>query len=404
MSRTDNATKPMRVQKRLLQFNALPFAFGDLADESYTATFKGESQSYTNNAHGSYYPTLGEFGKLETSEFTATISISTREVSREDRVPFFKFIKRQLAQSGKLWAVQNGTDVIWTNARVVSINEVLSFKTETDMLRLSVTFELIDGYWVMASKTRTFLCEYCPGNFQEFDPYYCWDYRDMAGRCDARGKTVCHPCIEALYEAPSMEKCKGQPLCHFPAVYTFHDDGHGEHTPSLVDIFSDVCPNNYHITYDCEREKEYFCFDATWGNKYRLDARELNNRTEIHYCSKTDLPTEMVRIRLSGNFNSPLITVNGDSVSIGRSLAGTAPFSHQGIITIGFGTQIYTNEYGNYREPEAHAQEVSPNSYQIDRTNTPMFQLMPGDNTIVIEGNVKGEDAFAYIQPVEITF
>lgn len=404
MSRTDNATKPMRIQKRLLQFNSLPFAYGDLTDESYTSTFKGESQSYTNNAHGSYYPTLGEFGKLETSEFTATISISTREVSREDRVPFFKFIKRQLAQSGKLWAVQNGTDVIWTNARVVSINEVLSFKTETDMLRLSVTFELVDGYWVMASRTRTFLCEYCPGNFQEFDPYYCWDTRDLVGRCDATGKAVCHPCIDALYEPPHIQKCEGQPLCHFPAVYTFHDEKNDDHTPSLVDIFSGTCPNNYHITYDCEREKEYFCFDATWGKKYHLDARGIYNKTTVHFCSKTDLPTDMVRIRLSGNFLSPKVTVNGDSVHIGVGSNGYPPLNSKGILTIGYGTQIRKNENNNYRDPDYGGGEISPNDYLIVRTNTPMFQIMPGDNTITVEGNVKGEDAFIYIDPVEITF
>lgn len=402
MSRTDNATKPMRIQKRLLQFNSLPFAYGDLTDESYTSTFKGESQPYTNNAHGSYYPTLGEFGKLETSEFTATISISTKEVGREDRVPFFKFIKRQLAQSGKLWAVQNGTDVIWTNARVVSINEVLSFKTETDMLRLSVTFELIDGYWVMASRTRTFLCEYCPGNFREFDPYYCWDTHDLLGRC---GSAIsCHPCIEALYEPPTLSKCVGDPLCYFPVIYTFEDRNKNTHVPSLVDIFSDTCPNNYHVNYDCEEEKKRFCFDETWGYKYRLRSDKSTNTTTIHFCSKTDLPTNMVRVRLMGHYITPTIKINDDNLVIGKQTDTKPPLNTDGILTVGYGVQIYHNAPGNYRDPEFGKAELTSNLWEIVRDNTPMFQVMPGDNTITVSGNQRGKDAFVYIQPIEITF
>lgn len=399
-TRTDNAIKPMRVQKRLLQFNSLPFAYGDLSDESYTSTFKGTTQSYTNNAHGGYYPTLGEFGKLETTEMTATLSISTKKVSREDRVPFFKFIKRQLAKSGKLWAVQNGTDIIWANARVLSVNEVLGFKSETDMLRLSVTFELIDGYWVMASKTRTFLCEYCPGNFQMFDPYYCWDINDLAGSCTDQNNGFCHPCPEKLYEPPVQIKCKAQPLCYYPAIYPKHNEQRDIHIPSLVDIFSDICPNNYFLNYDCEAEKERFCFDATWGIKHRLHSNKVNNKTTIHFCSRTDLPTEMVRVRLLGEFSNPRVTINGDSVQIGS--AATSSYNSNGILTIGYGPAVYSNEWGNMRDPDAKKQEI--NTSLITRSNTPMFMVMPGDNTVTVENNNKGVDSYVYIQPIEITY
>lgn len=399
-NRTDNAIKPMRVQKRLLQFNSLPFAYGSLSDESYTSTFKGTTQPYTNNAHGGYYPTLGEFGKLETTELTATISISTKAVSREDRVPFFKFIKRQLAKSGKLWAVQNGTDIIWTNARVISVNEVLTYKSETDMLRLSVTFELIDGYWVMASRTRTFLCEYCPGSFQMFDPYYCWDVNSITGSCTDTSNGICHPCPETLYEPPVIGKCNANPLCHFPTIYPLNNQKHGTYTPSLVDIFSDVCPNNYFLKYDCDAEKEWFCFDAAWGNKYRLDARHVKNTTTIHFCSRTDLPTEMIRLRLMGNFVNPEITINGDILQIGSS--ETQSYFANGILTIGYGAAVYANEWGNMRDPDLNKTELSPSLLQ--RSNTPLFQIMPGDNTITVSNNDKGKDAYIYVQPVEITY
>lgn len=390
---TSNMAKPIRVHKRLLQFNALPFAFGVVTGQNYTSTFKGQSQSYTNNAHGSYFPTLGDFGKLETSEFTATIAVKATTIAREDRLHFFRYIKRQLATSGKLWAVQNGTELIWTNARVVSVNEILDSPYETDILRLSITFELIDGYWVMASRTRTWLCEYCPANFTTFDPFYCWDDNEVAGRCDATGASACYPCIN--YERPMIKECDYQPLCFFPIINTARDGDGNVVAPSLVDIYSPTCPNEYFIDYSCEREAERFCYDAGWGRKYHLDARNPKNRTDIEYCSKTDLPTDFVRIRLQGKFAGTVrVQVNDDFVEI-------KDFVHEGIITLGYGTQISTAL--SDRDPYFGYADISRNG-NVYRSNTPMFQIEPGINYITISGNVKGESSYAYILPQELTY
>lgn len=390
-----NSNTPLRVYKRLLQFNALPFAFGELEEQSYTTTFKGETQSYTNNAHGGYFPTLGEFGKLNVSEFNATVTLSLKNIGCEDKIRFLRYVKRQLAKSGKLWATQNGVELIWTNARCTSINEVVTFPGDTDKLRLGLSFELIDGYWVLASKTRTFLCEYCPERFEDFDPYYCWDINDLAGVCDPSGVSKCYPCLNNLYEPVKFEGCDWKPLCNFPLKQRYHKQD-GSTIPSLTEIFGPMCPNNYAIDYSCEREKEYFCFDASWGSKFRLRADGVNNETEITFCSRTDIPSDFVRIRLLGRFDNPSIEVNGDKVWVGST---SNPQHINGILTVGFGTRVYTTS--DRRDPEANTVNLEANT---NRTNTPMFQFKPGINTIKITGNHLREDAFAYIQPVEITY
>ena len=387
---SNNSNTPLRVHKRLLQFNMLPFSFGELEEQSYTSTFKGETQSYTNNAHGGYFPTLGEFGRLNVSEFNATVTLSLKKLGCDDKIRFIRYAKRQLAQSGKLWATQNGVELIWANARCTSINEVVTFPGDADKLRLGLSFELIDGYWVMASRTRTFLCEYCPERFQDFDPYYCWDVNDLSGVCDPSGVSKCYPCLNNLYEPVEMEGCDWKPLCTFPLKNRYKD------IPSLTDIFGPLCPNNYAINYSCEKEKEYFCFDAAWGHKFRLKADLPNNETTITFCSKTDIPSDFVRIRLLGQFTNPSITINGDTVWIGTT---NNPQYLNGITTVGFGTQVYTTN--DRKDPEKNRVDIES---LTSRTNTPMFQIKPGINTITIKGNKAWEDAFVYIQPIEITY
>ena len=429
---------PLRVQKRLLQFNQLPFAFGEIAQQTYTATFKGEVQPYTNAAHGGYYPSLNDYGKLQTSSFEAELSISFNGIECNEKVRYFRFIKRQLSKSGKLFATQGGNEIIWTNARVVSINEVVDNPTEKDMLHLNVSFELIDGYWRIASRTRAFFCEYCPDRFQDFDPTYCFDATDLVGACDESGASRCVPCEMNIYEPPAYEGCNWRPMCNYSKK-------------ALDEMFGDNCANRWAINYSCELEKDYFCFDVPWGRKFRLRADSNYNVTHIQFCSKTDFPTEFVRIRLAGNFNSPKIyhisewseytRVDNPSGSpkaqgwyertrTGAYVPSTADRVHKGItyyrytpadpkwtaidsiepktpvmvngiMTVGFGPEIYKTS--STRDPESK-EGYADLSQMFNRTNTPFFQLNPGMNDFVIIGNNVSEDAFAYFEPIEITW
>lgn len=378
------ATKnSLRVQKRLLQFNDITFAFGEISSSSYAATFKGDVQNYTNAAHGGYYPSMGDFQKLETTGFEADLAFDFSGIACDEKVRYARYIKRQLAKSGKLFATQYGSQLIWTNARVVSINELLDTPTERDMLRLSVSFELIDGYWRLCSRTRAFLCEYCPENFQDFDPYYCFDTTDLLGQCDETGSSKCIPCEFNLYDPPEFEGCTGKPMCNYSAK-------------ELESMFGNNCANRWHIDYSCEKEADFFCFDVPWGHKYRLPSDSNYNEHEFVFCSRTDLPTEFVRIRLSGVFNNPWVEVNGDKVWVKPD---TPMLPINGVITFGFGPEIYRTD--NVRDGETNAQDVTN---RFLRTNTPFFQLNPGPNTIKVGGNMYHKDSYIYIEPVEITF
>lgn len=421
-----------------MQFNQLPFAFGEVSQQSYTAAFKGEVQPYTNAAHGGYYPSLNDWGKLQTSTFDAELALSFNGIECDEKVRYFRFIKRQLSKSGKLFATQGGNEIIWTNARIVSINEVVDAPNEKDMLRLNVSFELIDGYWRIASRTRAFFCEYCPARFQDFDPNYCFDATDLVGACDETGASKCIPCEMNLYEPPVFEGCDWKPMCNYSKK-------------QIDQMFGDNCANRWAINYSCELEKDFFCFDVPWGRKFRLRADSNYNTTHVQFCSKTDFPTEFVRIRLLGNFENPKIyqvenyreyqeitNPSGSPKAQGwyeksktgvyslseatRVHKGITYYKHtpadprwdtvdsiepksnvmvNGIMTVGFGPEIYKT--ASYRDPESSEGYVDL-SQSFNRTNTPFFQIEPGMNDFVIVGNTRGEDAFVYFEPVEITW
>lgn len=416
---------PLRIQKRLLQFNQLVFAFGWITDPSYTVSFKGETQTYTNAAHGGYFPTFGEFGKLNVAEFSATIAFDFKKIECEDREQYARYIKRELARAGKLWATQNGGEIIWTNARVLSINEVVNVPEETDMLRLNVTFELIDGYWRVTKPTRTFLCEdFCVNRFKDFDPYYCIDPDEMVGQCGKDGTSRCFPCLQNLFKAPVIIGCydkdtptryedtiKYHPLCWYKKE-------------DLRQMFSASCPNNHYIDYSCEAEEAWFCYDAAWGKKFRLRADDKNNQnvTRIQFCARTDLPTQMVRIRLKGDWRNNSIIIRqldpkhmaeyaalpgnvmaDDKYVVDSLRIGTPqnPFSPgESVVTSGYGVNTYLSY--DLKHPDRDIIEILPE--RIVRSNTPTFEVQPGINVFEITGNLYHSDAYVYIETIDITY
>lgn len=405
---TSNNKRSLRVQKRLLQFNNIPFAFGEVVNPSYSAAFKGSTQPYTNATHGGYYPRMGEYGVLQTSQFDAELDFSFQGIECDDKVRYARFIRRQFAKSGPLFATQSGNEVIWTNARVVSINEVMDAPTQRDVLKLNVTFELVDGYWRYASRTRAFICEYCPASFAQFDDGYCIDATDFAGKCSKAGTIACLPCeidmsqpapVSTCAWVPGHDELGWKPLCNFS-------------DKERSQMFGQNCANRYFIKYDCDMEKEYFCFDTPWGRKFHLDARNNYNETEIIYCSKTDIPTSFVRMRLVGKFLNPSIKVQeikkydlktGEPIWVDKDVishkALTSFVSVDGMITFGFGPEIYTST--SMRQPNDNRIEVGQN---YDKTNTPMFEFSPGYNRIIVSGNELRKDSWLYVEEIPITY
>lgn len=412
--------RPVRVQKRLLQFNQLPFAFGEVTEQAYSVAFKGESQNYTNNAHGSYYPTLGEPAMLQSSTFRATVDIDFRQITCEDKIRYARFIKRQLSRSGKLWAVQNAVELIWTNARVIDIDENVDDAESKDILRIGIQFELMDGVWRLAKRTRTFICtDYCAARFQDFDDQFCEDLYDYEGVCSDNSCVACTP---AVYNTPEYQGCIWRPLCQF-ALYqnnqiidpngtphiTTNENGDKviEYPkiiiPSLYNLFGVSCSNRCFINYSCKCESQQFCDDATWGRKFTLRADQPVNTTCFTFCARTDLPTTAVRVRLVGGFTSQTrIEINGDVVDLSNAI-----MEHDNMaITIGFGPLVYVvyegdGQIGNVKYPMKNGQDVTK---LTRRSNTPMFQINPGKNFVKITGNKKGVSSKVYIEPIDLTF
>lgn len=374
-----NSQRNIRLQKRVLQFNNLVFSYDENSTISYTSSFKGESVPYTNALHGSYYPNFGEWGKLETSEIEVELVFDFRHFNSEnDYIRYMRFIKRELGRSGKLWAVQGGSEVVWANARVLSINEV-NADYETNKLHLSVQFELIDGFWVLASQTRTFLADYDVKDFVDFDTNYCYSLSDLAGGCD-RGLS-CFPCNKVEQEHNYPNDTAYRPLCQFSKA-------------ELTKMLSVSCPGSYIIKYDCDMEADRFCYDTSWGERKRLRKTALNygNTTEYTFCSRTDIPTELVRVTLVGSFENPSVTINDRTVTISGSFQNQA-------ITIGEGLNVSLSD--DIRAPYS-AQTSLVN--QTTFSGVPYFQMNPGVNTIKVTGNKYGENSFVYLQPVELSY
>lgn len=75
-----------------------------------------------------------------------------------------------------------------------------------------------------------------------------------------------------------------------------------------------------------------------------------------------------------------------------------------GVMTIGFGPEIYSTDNPRSGEKNQDGSEATEISTMFSRSNTPYFQVMPGMNDIVVVGNQKGSDAFIYVEPVETTW
>lgn len=393
------ANRPIKLQKRLLQFNGVPFAYGELTDSNYSIVTKGDSQTYTNNAHGAYFPTFGEYAKLEPTTYTTSLDINFKKLACEDKIRYAKFIKRQFMQSGKLWAIQNGVELIWQDARVTQITESKDQPNERDLYRIDVTFELLNGYWTMAKDTRTFLCEYCPNRFEDFDPKFCFDAHDYYGVCTDDNN--CLPCDINLRHEPEYQACEWKPLCEFPLYNKRKSTDRGGNRiiiPSRYDMFGVNCANQWYINYNCDLEKERFCYDQTWGRRFNLDSSQPNNSTTFEFCAQTDMPTTNLRIRLVGSFRNPTITINGDTIKVKDP--ETVPVFFDGIMTVGFGSRIKIAD-NEKRDPSKITRSVEN---LFSRSNTPMFELQPGNNTITVTGNVRGESAQVYIDERAITW
>lgn len=395
------SNRPVRTQKRLLQFNGVPFAFSEVSDLEYAISTKGESQPYTNNTHGSYFPTLGESAKLETSTLRATVDFDFRKISCENKIRYARFIKRQLLTSGKLWAVQNAVELLWTNARVVDITEAIDDPNTRDMLRMDITFELIDGYWRMAKPTRTFLCDYCPNRFEDFDPDFCNDMYDYYGVCDSSGIGNCMPCDLNLERRPQFEGCYWQPLCYYPLYNPRRSSQIDPNNrsniieklvPARYDMFGVNCSNQYYIKYDCELEKERFCYDASWGRKFRIDTSTAGKPFTFSYCSRTDIPTDKVKVRLVGKFTNPKVWINGDYVKIEQV---TGPMA-----VIGYGPITYSST----DEKDTDLEQRYDLQNWTKRSNTPAFEVHAGKNCVTVEGADFGENCLVYIDSQDITW
>ena len=290
---------------------------------------------------------------------------------------------------------------MWTNAIARDISEAQGDRAIRDIFTVSVTFELPDGYWRLAKPTRTFLCEYCPNRYEDFDPDFCNDAYDYNGVCGSSNN--CLPCVVDMSTPVTEQACDWRPLCEYPLYNPRKTQSRNPNNPkqfidkiipSRYDMFGVQCSNQYYLDYSCQKEKDYFCYDEGWGRKFRIPTTEAGQPYTFSYCSNTDLPTNQVKVRLVGSFTNPKVTINGDSMQFFGNLDNA-------ILVLGFGPRAYTNLDPRDQNKATRAYRLET---MLSRTNTPPFQVTSGKNCVTIEGANFGATCYAYIDSVDITW
>lgn len=277
----------MNYGKRYIQFNDLVFDSVDMisADDLTVSTKRNETE-YTYR-HGSYVPHKSRYFLAEAAEFSMTITLKMRRLPCEVRRFYPDFVKTQLSQVGRLWAVSNNT-LIWAWAELSSFGE--SQNPKKDTLEYDVEVFLPEGVWHKADPKKTFLHPWDICDFMD-----CYGYKDV-GDCDC-----CTTCGDTKDAGCLCCECNGvsedMALCH--------------HMKDLQGYYT--CMADYRIVYDCEAAERFNNSISNYlGQKMCSDTGLISG---LLY-SNTDIDSDYVKIRIHGKVRNPRITINGNTNQI----------------------------------------------------------------------------------------
>ena len=306
----------MHYNRLYLQFNDFVFDEYDMISSADSpVAFRQQTIPYTF-IHGVYAPFKRKGVTLEAGTVSMTITMNVKKLPCEQRPYYIRFVKNQLQNQGRLWAIEDNT-LIWAYAYITDYAENAGRK---DTFVIDVSFALPEGIWHKADKLRTFLAPYDVCDFMD-----CYDYHDV-NPC-ANGSTDCCHCVEVKdVFCDCCDDCwsvtKDMALCY--------------HTNELQDFYN-RCGSGYRILYDCEKAQKFFGdFYGTTHLGEKFCTNENGLIAGILY-SETDIDTSNIRITLHGKMKNPYIEINGN----GNIIKGT----YDGTLTINSdGTVYYTED------------------------------------------------------------
>lgn len=297
----------MHYNRLFVQFN--DFVFGEydmISNYDAPVAFRQPTVAYTFQ-HGVYAPFKRKGVTLEAGTVSMTITLNVKRLPCEHRPFYLRFVKNQLQNQGRLWAVEDNT-LIWAYAYITDYAENT---TRKDTFEIDVSFALPEGLWHKADKLRTFLAPYDICDFME-----CYDYHD---------KDPCKDCCNCVEVKDVFCDCcddcwsvtKDMALC-------YHKD--------LQDFYN-RCDSGYRILYDCQKAQNFFgdFYGATHlGDKFCTNE---NGLIAGMLYSETDIDTSNIRITIHGKMKNPHIEINGN----GNIIKG----EYEGVLTINSDGSVY---------------------------------------------------------------
>lgn len=335
----------MRYEKRYVQFNDLVFDHVDMISaDDLTISFKRHDTPYTFK-HGSYVPHHSRWVLAEAGKFSMTITLNMRKLPCEARPFYADFVRTQLAQVGRLWAVSNNK-LIWAWAELDSFGEAHNDKKH--IIEYDVDVYLPEGIWHKADPKKTFLHPWDVCDFME-----CYGYKDM-DNCDC-----CTTCGDVKDAACLCCDCNNlsedMALCH--------------HQDELQGYYS--CHTNFRIVYDCEAAERFNSTISNYlGQKICSDTGLISG---LLY-SNTDLESDYVKIRIHGHVVNPRITINGNS----NDIMG----EYNNLLINPDGSVEYWEDGCEHQHTLA---DVGVWSVPRDEGMTYGWKIHPGNNSIMIE-------------------
>lgn len=341
-------------EKRYLQFNNLVFDGYDMisaSDESISTKITSQAYSYT---HGSYVPFKRDYMLVSEGSVTMTLILYTRKLPCEDREFYIRLAEQELMRPGKLWAIKNG-EILWTNAYVKTLHMIRG--NRMDSVEYDLEFGLPDGIWHKADKQRTFVLPYDVCTFMD-----CKGYRTVNPCVSTDG--CCEACKDNKWYEDMADRCfcccvdeitAGMALCN--------------HMKELQNFYG--CATPFQLVYDCERAERFNHADYIGQRLCVEDVCESSQITGRFY-SETDIPTENVRIVLTGRMHDPWITINGNTNIIEGDYDGDLIIEPSG--------DVY------YKQGECcDAELLDPSVWTIPKGMTYGWTVYPQNNSIVID-------------------
>lgn len=316
--------------KKVVQLNNFSFfSFStDVTTTGGETASKVETEDLTYD-HGSY---VRECCNALLQERVLQVSFSIKKVNipASYRTRLFNKMKRELTQSGTLWAVEND-NLYYTRAVFDSISE----EDIGDGVQFTLNLILPKPFWVIADPNRTLI-----NTFDNVCGALMCEAEGNRLKC-GRGCLNFKICVKDLSCGCCRACPEGQALCSF---------GKGEIECLFTDCFTFPL-----IAYDCNACGDYS--GVKYGRKHGQD----NITTTIESMTQFETPLNWAMI---GHFKDVVFRVNHNTIKVNGEFKGTLEYKN--------GCVLYNGK----------KQKISVVSASLPNRRT--HKIQPGKNSIQI--------------------